>query len=216
MLFRRNGWVRSARGAKPTSLRGIEDPSELAGRIPLVERSFAFLDLCGFTHFMACHGEHAALDTLGTFRGLTRSIATRRGVVVERWLGDGVLLVGAEVGPTIATAAELIARFRGRELSLRGGIADGWVVIFDGDDYVGRPANLASRLCHASRPDELLGIGYSRAVLPPWVHVRGTRRLRLRGIGKLRGVQRLGLTSDLELPPLAPQPIASTVIENGS
>jgi class 3 adenylate cyclase len=214
MLFRRNGWVRSARGGVSSS-RGIEDPSELANRIPLVERSFAFLDLCGFTRFMACHGEHAAIDTLGTFRGLTRSIATRRGVIVERWLGDGVLLVGAEVGPTIATAAELIARFRGRELSLRGGIADGWVVIFDGDDYIGRPANLASRLCHASHPDELLGIGYSRAALPPWVHVLGTRRLHLRGIGRL-GVQRLGFTSDLELPPLEPQPIASTVVENGS
>jgi class 3 adenylate cyclase len=152
---------------------------------------------------------------LTTFRGLTRSIATRRGVTVERWRGDGVLLVGAEIGPMIATAAELIARHRGRALSLRGGVADGWVVIFEGDDYVGRPANLASRLCHASRPDELLAVGYPAAVLPAWVHVRGTRALTLRGIGRLHGVQRLGLTTNLALPPLEPHPVAG-VVENGS
>jgi class 3 adenylate cyclase len=214
MLFRRNGRVRSARAGRPVQ-SGTEDPADLAGRIPLVERSFAFLDLCGFTSFMACHGEHAALDLLATFRGLTRSVATRRGVVVERWLGDGVLLVGADVGPTIATAAELIARFRGRPLSLRGGTADGWVVMFDGDDYVGRPANLASRLCHVSRPDELLAAGYPAAALPSWVEVCGTRTLVLRGIGRLHGVQRLGFTSDLALPPLEVNPVARGS-ENGS
>jgi class 3 adenylate cyclase len=89
------------------------------------------------------------------------------------------------------------------------------VVIFEGDDYVGRPANLASRLCHASRPDELLAAGYPAAVLPTWVQVCGTRALTLRGIGRLRGVQRLGFTSDLALPPLEPHPVQG-VVENGS
>jgi class 3 adenylate cyclase len=217
------GWVRTARatgrsalehvrpwpsaGARrsvrvPRSRSGIEVPRDLADTIPLVERSFAFVDLCGFTHFMSCHGEHAAIEALSTFRSLTRSIATRRGVIVEKWLGDGALLVGGEVGPTIATAAELIARYQGQRLTLRGGFADGWVVIFDGDDYIGRPANLASRLCHASRPDELLAVDYPATSLPSWVEVRGTRGLTLRGIGRLRRVQRLGLVPDLELPPL--------------
>jgi adenylate cyclase len=196
-------------GGHPSPGSGIEDPRDLAGTIPLVERAFAFVDLCDFTHFMAGHGEHAAIDALSTFRSLTRSIATRRGVIVGKWLGDGALLVGAEVGPTIATAAELIARYQGQSLLLRGGIADGWVVIFDGDDYIGRPANLASRLCQASRPNELLAVGYPVHALPSWVRIGGTRSLTLRGLGRLRRVQRLGLTHGLDLPPL-------DAIENGS
>jgi class 3 adenylate cyclase len=193
----------------PPRRSGVEDPRDLADTIPLVERAFAFVDLCGFTHFMAHHVEHEAIDALSAFRTLTRSIATRRGVIVNKWLGDGALLVGVEVGPTIATAAELIARYQGQPLMLRGGIAHGGVVIFDGDDYIGRPANLASRLCQASRPDELLAVGYPNHALPGWVKVRGTRTLTVRGLGRLRRVQRLGLAPGLDLPPLQPT-------ENGS
>jgi len=173
----------------------------------LVERAFAFVDLCGFTRFIATEGELAAIDALTTFRDLARSIATRRGVIVEKWLGDGAMLVGAEVGPTIATAAELIARYPGDPLLLSGGIAHGWVLIFDGDDYIGRPANLAARLCHSARPGELLAVGYTPESLPNWVSVRGTRDLTLRGVGRLRRVQRLEPASDLELPPLLHTPM---------
>lgn len=196
-----DGIAGDGRGTAPPG-SGVEDPRELAGTIPLVERAFAFVDLCGFTQFMARHGEHAAIDALTTFRALTRSIATRRGVIVQKWLGDGAMLVGTDVGPTIATAAELIARYEGQTLMLRGGIAHGWVLIFDGDDYIGRPANLAARLCQAARPDELLAVGYPSGALPAWTRIVGTRDLTLRGLGRLRRVQRVGLAPDLELPPL--------------
>jgi adenylate cyclase len=187
---------------------GMEDPRHLADAIPLVERAFAFIDLCGFTRFIATHGEHAAIDALGTFRALTREIATRRGVLVEKWLGDGAMLVGAGVGPTIAAATELIARYNGQRLALRGGIAHGQVLIFDGDDYIGRPVNLAARLCQAARPGELLAVGYRADALPAWTQVLGTRDLTLRGLGRIRRVQRLALVPDLELPELsfAPPP----------
>jgi class 3 adenylate cyclase len=179
---------------------GMEDPRALASTIPLVERAFAFVDLCGFTAFMATRGEHAAIDALSSFRALTREIATRRGVRAAKWLGDGAMLVGVEVGPTIATGAELIARYTGRSLALRGGIAHGSVLLFDGDDYIGRPANLAARLCQAARPGEFLAVGYARQALPPWVEVVGTRDITLRGLGRIRRVQSLGMGSDLELP----------------
>lgn len=190
----------------PPCEHGTEDPRDLASAFPLVERAFAFLDLCGFTRFIATQGEHAAIEALTTFRDLTRSIATRRGVLVEKWLGDGAMLVGAEVGPTIATAAELIARYPGDPLRLSGGVAHGWVLIFDGNDYIGRPANLAARLCHSARPGELLAVGYAPEILPTWVLVRGTRDLTLRGVGRLRRVQRLEPVSDVELPPLLHTP----------
>ena len=132
--------------------RGIEEPSEIAQTIALVERSFAFVDLCGFTKFIAANGEHAAIDTLTQFRSLARDISNRRGVMVAKWLGDGAMIVGLEIGPTVATAAELIGRYDGSTLALRGGFGNGQALIMDGDDYIGRPANLAART-RARRPD---------------------------------------------------------------
>jgi adenylate cyclase len=189
-------------GTAPT-VSGTEQPRELADAIPLVERAFAFMDLCGFTTFIANNGEHAAIEALSSFRGLTRELATRRGVRVAKWLGDGAMLVGVEVGPTIAAAAELIARYEGHRLALRGGLAHGRVLIFDGDDYIGRPANLAARLCQAARPGELLAVGYPTGALPAWIRVLDTRSVTLRGLGRFRRVQQLGLVADLELPNLS-------------
>ena len=184
-----------------TAHPGTEDPRVLAAAIPLVERAFLFLDLCGFTGFMEERGEHAAIAALQRFRTLTRDIATRRGVRIAKWLGDGAMLVGLEVGPTIAAAAELIARYDA-DLELRGGVAHGWVLLFEGDDYIGRPANLASRLCAAASPGELLSIGYSDVTLPNWVRVLGHEELQLPGIGTIPAAQRLGLVDGLELPTL--------------
>lgn len=188
-------------GTAPAS-RGLEEPRDVAEGMEPVERAFAFLDLCGFTAFIATHGEHAAIDTLTRFRTLTRELTVRRGIRVAKWLGDGVMLIGVDVGPTIATAAELIARYDGRPLALRGGVAHGHVLIIDGDDYIGRPANLAARLCQTARPGELLAVGYRASMLPPWIAVHSTRSVTLRGIGRLPRVQLLGVAADVELPTL--------------
>jgi adenylate cyclase len=188
-------------GTAPAS-RGIETPRDIAETIALVDRAFAFLDLCGFTRFLATNGEHAAIDILSRFRSLTRDIAVRRGVMVAKWLGDGAMIVGVEIGPTLATAAELIGRYDGSALALRGGFAHGQALIIDGDDYIGRPTNLASRLCQAAHPEELLAVGYPATSLPPWIKVLGVRSVTLPGLGRVRRAQRLGLISDLELPDL--------------
>src|SRR3984957_19133940 len=189
-------------GTSPT-VRGVEPPGELAESIVPLDRAFAFVDLCGFTKFIAAHGEHAAVDAIARFRSLVRELAVRRGVRVAKWLGDGAMLIGVEVGPTIATAAELIGRYDGRTLEIRGGVAHGKVLMIAGDDYIGRPTNLAARLCQVARPGELLSVGYSAETLPPWVRVLGTRRVSLQGIGRVGGVQKLGLVPDLDLPTLS-------------
>ena len=189
-------------GTAPAS-RGIEEPSEIAETIALADRAFAFLDLCGFTHFIAANGEHAAIDTLSQFRSLTRDLAARRGVMVAKWLGDGAMIVGADVGPPVATAAELIGRYDGSTLALRGGFAHGQALIMDGEDYIGRPVNLAARLCQVARPEELLAFGYPANVLPPWIQVTGVRGVTLPGLGRLRRVQSLAMVPGLELPDLS-------------
>jgi adenylate cyclase len=189
-------------GTAPTA-RGVEPPGDLAESVVPLDRAFAFIDLCGFTHFIATHGEHAAVNTIASFRSLVRELAVRRGVRVAKWLGDGAMLIGVEVGPTIATAAEVIGRYDGRVLGLRGGVAHGKVLMIDGDDYIGRPTNLAARLCQVAQPGELLAVGYGAETLPPWVRVIGTRRVSLQGLGRVGGVQKLGLVPDLDLPTLS-------------
>ncbi len=176
---------------------GLEHPNYVSETIPTVARAFIFLDLCGFTSFTAAHGEEAAIDELRTFRGLTREIAARRGVRVDKWLGDGAMIVGVDVGPTIAAAVEIVARWTKQPLALRGGFAHGNVLILDGDDYIGRPINLAARLCESAGPGELLAMGYPAETLASWIVVKDTRSLTLQGLGRVHGVQRLGIVADL-------------------
>jgi adenylate cyclase len=189
-------------GTAPAA-RGVEAPRDIAEAIVPIDRAFAFVDLCGFTSFIATHGEHAAVDAIARFRTLVRELAVRRGVRVAKWLGDGAMIIGVEVTPTIAMAAEVIGRYDASVLGLRGGVANGKVLMIDGEDYIGGPTNLAARLCQAARPGELLSVGYSAQILPPWVTVLGSRRVNLPGLGRVSGIQRLGLVPDLDLPTLS-------------
>ena len=47
-------------------------------------------------------------------------------------------------------------RARGRASRCRAGMAGGAVILFEGDDYIGGPVNLAARLCDAAAPHEIL------------------------------------------------------------
>lgn len=191
----------STRILPPANTRaGMEDPRHAAQSVPLLDRAFAFVDLCGFTVFTSSSGEHAAIELLRTLRLFTREIASRRGVMIAKWLGDGAMLVGTDIGPIVAASAELLARFAGHTLALRAGAAHGGVLLFEGDDYIGRPVNLAARFCQAAQPGELLAVGYAMHALPAWMEVLGTRDIRLPGLGRIDNVQRLGLASGLELP----------------
>ena len=137
---------------------GVEPPvpSERTGEPIAVTRTFAFVDITGFTEFCDQHGDQAAIALLTRFRGLVRDIAARRGVRVAKWLGDGAMLVGVEEGPLVATVAELVLRSQADGIDTHAGLASGTVLLFEGDDYVGRPANLAARLCDAAEPGEIL------------------------------------------------------------
>lgn len=194
---------RASAGSAPAR-PGMEDPRRLASHAPLLDRSFAFVDLCGFTTFTASNWEHAATEVLRSFRHLVREVSSRRGVAVSKWLGDGAMLVGAEIGPTIATSAELLARSRRETLPVRAGVAHGGVLLFEGDDYVGRPVNLAARFCQAARPGELLGVGYDTDQLPAWTRVASTRHVELPGLGLVCDAQRIDLVEGFDGTDLDP------------
>jgi adenylate cyclase len=123
-----------------------------------VDRTFAYVDLCGFTAFTEAHGDDEAVAVLTSFRGVVRSIAADHGVRVAKWLGDGVMIVSGNGVGVVASVLELQHRVRRERLALplRAGLARGPVILFEGDDYSGRAVNLAARLADAAGPQEVL------------------------------------------------------------
>ena len=162
-----------------------------------IHRTFAFADLCGFTRHLERKGATAAIDLLTEFRAVTREVAGRRGVRIAKWLGDGVMCVAVDGGPLAATAVELTARFEDRDLRLRAGLASGSCLLFEADDYIGGPINLAARLTDVARPGEVLADENTASLAPDWVDVSRARSPRLHGFGRVRGIRSLALSRDL-------------------
>lgn len=186
--------------AVPADGTGVERPvPEWVGLSQSLERSFAFVDLCGFTRYTEQHGAHAATDVLTRFRAACRDVATRRGARIGKWLGDGAMIVGTEPGPVVAAAAEILLRFGDDPFEVHAGVAGGLVLLFEGDDYIGRPVNLAARLCEAAGPGELLATGVDEHI-PDWVTRSGTVTVRATGIGDLTDVAQLRVGSDAWAP----------------
>lgn len=123
-----------------------------------VDRTFAFVDLCGFTAFTEADGDEEAVAVLTSFRGAVRSIAADHGVRVAKWLGDGVMIVSGDGVAVVTSVLELHQRVVHEQLALplRAGMARGPVILFEGDDYSGRAVNLAARLADAAGPQEVL------------------------------------------------------------
>ena len=134
-----------------------------------VHRTFAFVDLCGFTDFVDNHGDDGAVQELQSLRAAVREVTPLFGVRVEKWLGDGLMLVGVDSEPLVGAALAIEQRHsRAAQLELRGGIASGAVILLEGDDYVGHSVNLASRLCDIAEPGQLLAAA-DDLELPEWV-----------------------------------------------
>ena len=124
-----------------------------------IDRTFAFIDLSGFTAFTDKTGDEEAVDVLVKFRNAVRNIASKRGVRIAKWLGDGAMLVGVEPEETVDSVLEinaLIEKDSNFELPVRAGISRGWVLLIEGDDHVGKEVILASRLCDRAKPGQVL------------------------------------------------------------
>ena len=171
---------------------GLERPDDLpAGDAHLnVDRTFVFADLSGFTQYTRAHGPHEAVKLLGDFRRVARNVAAKRGVRVAKWLGDGVMIVSVDATAAIAFSAHLIHHFAATDLKVRIGLASGIALLFEGDDYIGEPVNLAAKLCAAAQPNEILG-ACKLADLPDWVSAEGGVNLQLKGVGLIGDIHRL-------------------------
>jgi adenylate cyclase len=162
----------------------LEPPRPTPGHASLtVERSFAFVDICGFTSYCERYGEHRALELLIEFRQITRAVVARRGVRVAKWLGDGVMIVSLEAPILAAACAEIGLRCGIGGVDTHAGIATGPVLLLEGDDYVGRTVNLAARLCDAADLGEVLAAGELQG-LPAWFEPSEIRRVEVAGVSE--------------------------------
>jgi adenylate cyclase len=123
-----------------------------------VERWFAFVDLSGFTSFGDEHGDDESVRVLTAFRAACRTVATDFGVRIAKWLGDGCMVVAVDQPGAIAFALDLRERSADvcAPLTVRAGIASGYALLFEGDDYIGSSVNMASRLCDAADRSQVL------------------------------------------------------------
>jgi class 3 adenylate cyclase len=135
-----------------------------------VERCFAFVDLCGFTAFIEHYGDERTVLVLADFRTRIREIAARRGVRVTKWLGDGAMFSSEDTQAVASAVLELgVVVPSSIPLEVRAGISRGPVIMFEGDDYIGRATNVASRLCDAARPGQTLATREVVSHVPRWV-----------------------------------------------
>jgi adenylate cyclase len=146
-----------------------------------VERHFAFVDLCDFTRYTDRNGDEKSVAVLTGFRAAARETCSDHGVRVAKWLGDGAMFVSTEAPRLVSCILALRRRTDELEvaLPLRAGIAGGDVILFEGDDYIGGPVNLAARLCDVALPHEVLACADLVAYLPPGAAARpmGTREI---------------------------------------
>lgn len=150
-----------------------------------VERCFAFIDLSDFTAFTEHQGDESTVTVLSTFRGRVREIAARRGVRVTKWLGDGAMLSSADTPAVVAMVVELTDRIRESiPLGIRAGLATGAVIMFEGDDYIGRAANVAARLCDMADAGQTLATREVASQAPRWVATDAYRSLNVHGLDR--------------------------------
>lgn len=169
-----------------------------------VQRSFAFIDLAGFSNLTVRQGDERAVTLLGEFRALVREICSRRGVRIAKWLGDGAMLVGVEAEWLVAAVLELQHAVADRRLPVpvKCGVTTGAVILLEGDDYIGHAVNVASRLCDRAEPHQILATTAVVPHLPPWGTVLRSDHILLRGLDEAQTVVQLGLrTGDATAEP---------------
>jgi len=159
----------------------------------LVERAFGFLDLCGFSEFTVQAGPPAAFEALRQFRSLVRLVAAARGVRIASWLGDGAMLVGVHAGAVGSAVVEIVSRSKH---PARGSVTQGQALLFEGDDHIGGCVNLASRLCSAADPEQVLTVGSILGTLPDWIENNLVGSMALRGLGD-EVVYNLGIVDEI-------------------
>lgn len=149
-----------------------------------VRRTFAFLDVSGFTAMTVAEGDERSVAVLGVFRGALRRICSRRAVRIAKWLGDGAMLVGTETTPVLAAALEVMCapELVAEGVEMNCGVTTGPVILLEGDDYIGHAVNVAARLCDLAHGGQLLAEPAVVPHLPAWALAGEPAQTTVRGV----------------------------------
>ena len=149
-----------------------------------VQRTFAFIDLSGFTALTEAQGDEVAVEVLERFRSQVRKTCSRRGVRIAKWLGDGAMLVGVETKPLLSAILEIQAAPESAfaPVAVRCGISRGSVILLEGDDYIGHAVNVAARLCDLAGPGTVLATPGVVGDVPAWGAAAERDRVAVKGL----------------------------------
>jgi adenylate cyclase len=144
-----------------------------------------FADLAGYTNTTRHLEPHEIAALVTRWEDVAFDVVTAHGARVVKTIGDEVMFVG--LPDEVVAAALALCKAAATDpalLSVRGAVAAGPVVSYNGDFY-GPVVNLASRLTDLAKADEILAAGELRPLLADdtryqWVS-HGVHRLR--GIG---------------------------------
>lgn len=123
------------------------------------ERTFAFVDLAGFTALTEVHGDEEAVRQVERFVDLARA-SLESGDQLVKCLGDAVMLCFESPGDALAALLRLLQECQGLE-SLpmpRTGLHHGPAIRRDGD-WFGATVNLAARVAGQAQGGQTLGTG---------------------------------------------------------
>lgn len=160
---------------------------------PTAQRCMAFVDIASYTSFTHAYGNHAAANMVSDFRRIVRRTTGQYGVRVASWLGDGAMLVGTQASRVVEGLRDITNQCYANDILVHGGLAQGEVIIFEGDDYLGRTVNIASRLSGAANHTELYCYQISDDQLPQELDWEKINSLDVKGVGSLEDVIRLKL-----------------------
>jgi DNA-binding NarL/FixJ family response regulator/class 3 adenylate cyclase len=173
-----------------------------------------FTDLVGSTALFERHGDDAA-DAIRRkhFAILRQAIADHGGREIKS-TGDGLMVVFSSAVAAVRCAVDMQrATAEAGQLELRAGL-DAGEPLPEADDLYGTPVNVASRLCDAAGPGEILATDVVRRIAGPRVAelIRPGGAMRLRGLGERVAVSHV-LWSEEQRDAGSPEPIAPERID---
>lgn len=166
-----------------------------------------FSDLRGFTAFAETAEPEEVLDVLRAYHLVVGEVVLAHGGTVEHFAGDGLLaffndpvpdpehqIAAVRTAVGVRESVDQLAvewRRRGYDLGLGVGITTGYATLgrigFEGRyDYaaIGSAVNLASRLCDAASPGEILISQRLQAALEDRIETEAVEGLQLKGFSK--------------------------------
>ena len=151
----------------------------------VVERTFSFVDLAGFTALTEAHGDLNAVDLLDRFLDLARASLSAGDELVKS-IGDAVMLASPGPGAAVAALAALweLCSEASCFLLPRAGAHHGPAVSRDGD-YLGGTVNLAARVTgYAGGGQILVTSAVATAAWGSGLEVAGLGLHRLRNVAE--------------------------------